>query len=400
VGGDVQLALPQKSGSFTSPVIDIADFGAGAGWGEVHWADSEPNNTVLKVHIYYDVSGTPTVVPDAALPGNSAGFGGNFIDLTGLDAGIYDKLYLRAELSTTDNKVTPALHEWAVRKEDTSPSSQTVARAISTGAGERYTFGQTGATIEFPSDAPDAACTITVAVDRNTSTGDNISRQYAIDTDCASFAATLTLGYAQAELNGNDENTMKLYRSHDGGPWQEMIPSSRDTNANTLTIEDVTEFSEWEMGDGAPTAIALVSFTAEWDGDEVVVAWETALEIDTVGFNLWRSATPDGEYERINETLIPAASLGGGMGEVYEYADIDVTPGATYYYKLEEVEAGGAGNWHGPVSTGTQTPTAVTISSFAAENPSSPALVGWLAVAVIFVGANGSLLSRLRENRW
>jgi hypothetical protein len=399
LGGDVQLALPQKSGSFTSPVIDIADFGAGAEWGEIHWADSKPNDTDLKIHVYYDASGTPAIVPDAALPGNAAGFDTNFIDLTGLDAGTYDRLYLRAELSTMDNKVTPVLQEWAVRQEDTAPSSQTVTRAISTDSGERYTFGQTGATIEFPADAPDAACTITATVNRNASLGDSVSREYDIDTDCTSFNATLTLGYTQAELNGNTESTMSLYRSN-GGPWQQVVVSSRDTNANTLTAQDVTAFSDRRMGDNNPTAVTLSSFTAEWDGDGVRVAWETALEIDTVGFNLWRSTAPGGGYVRVNETLIPAVSLGGVMGGVYEVVDADVTPGATYYYKLEEIEVGGARSWYGPVSTGAEAPTAVTILSFAAENPSSPALVWWLAVAATVIGASGVLLNHLRKDHW
>jgi hypothetical protein len=393
---DVQLALPQKSGAFTSPVIGIADFGGGAEWGEIHWADSESDDTRLKLHVYYDVSGVPTIIPDAALPGNSAGFGGNFIDLTGLDAVTYDKLYLRAELDTTDNKVTPVLHEWAVRKRDTSPSSQTVVLFISTSAGQRYTFGQTGVTIEFPSDAPDAACTISVAVDRNASAGDNVSRQYAIDTDCTGFSATLTLGYTQVELNGNDENAMSVYRSHGGGPWQEVIPSSRDTNANTLTVENVAEFSDWQMGDTPPTAVSLASFAAEWDGDEVQVAWETVLEIDTVGFNLWRSTDPDDGYERVDGALIPAESLGGVEGGFYEYTDGDVTPSTTYYYKLEELEVGGASNWYGPVPTGAQAPTAVTISSFAAHSLGNPALVWWLVVGMAVVGVSGALLTRRR----
>jgi hypothetical protein len=399
LSGGVQLALPQKSGSFTSPVIDITDFGGGAEWGEVHWSDLEPDNTELKLHVYSDVGCTPKIIPDAALPGNSAGFDGNFIDLTGLDVVTYDKLYLRAELSTTDNKVTPVLHEWAVRKRDIGSSGQTMALAISTSAGQRYTFGQTGATIEFPYDAPDAACTISVAVDRNASAGDNVSRQYTINTDCTGFSATLTLGYTQVELNGNDENTMSVYRSHGGGSWQEVIPSSRDTNANTLTVENVTQFSDWQMGDSPPTAVTLAAFTAEWDDGKVSVMWETALEIDTVGFNLWRSTTPDGEYERVNGALIPAESLGGVEGGFYKVVDSDVSPGVIYCYKLEEVEVGGARNWYGPVLTGAQAPTAVTISSFAAQNPGNPALVWWLAAVVTVVGASSVLYNRLCKER-
>ncbi|MBN1814237.1 MAG: hypothetical protein JXA14_20530, partial [Anaerolineae bacterium] len=154
----------------------------------------------------------------------------------------------------------------------------------------------------------------------------------------------------------------------------------------------------WSFDANDPTAVTLAFFTAEWDGDGVVVAWETALEINTVGFNLWRSTDSDGEYEWINTALIPAESLGGVEGGFYEYADGEVTPGVTYYYKLEEVEVGGARNWYGQVSTGAQAHTAVTISSFAAESPVNLALVWWLAAAVI-VGTGGTLLNRLRKNR-
>jgi hypothetical protein len=398
LGGDVRLALPQKSGSFTSPVIDIADFGIGAEWGEVHWADSEPNDTGLKLHVYYDAGGTPAIIPDVALPGNAAGFGGNFIDLTGLDAGTYDRLYLRAELSTVDNKVTPVLHEWAVRQEDTGPSGQTVAVAITADTGRRYTFGQTGATVEFPVDAPDAACTITTTVSRGASVGSSVRREYGIDTDCAGFSATLTLGYTQAELNGNTESTMSLYRAS-GGPWQEVIPASRDTNANTLTAEDVTAFSNWRMGDNNPTAVTLASFTAEWDGGEVLVAWETALEIDTVGFNLWRSTALDGEYERVNAALIPSASPGGVWGGSYAYADADVALGTTYYYKLEEVEIDGARDWYGPISTGVEAPTAVTISRSAAASQSSLTFIWGLVVMTVTASVSRLVLVRLRKNR-
>jgi hypothetical protein len=153
----------------------------------------------------------------------------------------------------------------------------------------------------------------------------------------------------------------------------------------------------WSFDANNPTAVTLASFTAEWDDTEVVVEWETVMEINTVGFNLWRSTTPDGEYERINKTLIAAESLGGVAGGFYVYVDGDVTPGTTYYYRLEEVEAGGASNWHGSVSTGEQAPTAVTLSSFGVQNPGSLVLVWWLIVAVTVVGAGVTMLNRPRR---
>lgn len=81
---------------------------------------------------------------------------------------------------------------------------------------------------------------------------------------------------------------------------------------------------------------------------EVVVEWTTASEIETAGFNLSRSESPQGPYRRINDHLIPANNdpLVGGS---YSYEDSDVIAGRTYYYQLEDVDSGGSVTTHGPI---------------------------------------------------
>jgi hypothetical protein len=80
----------------------------------------------------------------------------------------------------------------------------------------------------------------------------------------------------------------------------------------------------------------------------VVVEWSTASELDTVGFNLYRSENPEGDFQAVNYALIPSASdaLAGGN---YSYRDISVQAGHTYYYLLEDVGADGATNRNGPI---------------------------------------------------
>jgi hypothetical protein len=69
----------------------------------------------------------------------------------------------------------------------------------------------------------------------------------------------------------------------------------------------------------------------------IQVEWNTATELDTAGFNLYRSPAADGEFMRINDKLIP--SRGDGVsGASYTYSDKSITGGETYYYLLEEVE--------------------------------------------------------------
>jgi hypothetical protein len=69
----------------------------------------------------------------------------------------------------------------------------------------------------------------------------------------------------------------------------------------------------------------------------VRVEWETATELDTAGFFLYRSRSADGEFVRVNQTLIDSEGT-AVSGAAYQYVDKEVEPGMTYYYLLEEVQ--------------------------------------------------------------
>lgn len=69
----------------------------------------------------------------------------------------------------------------------------------------------------------------------------------------------------------------------------------------------------------------------------VRVEWETATELNTAGFQLYRNNVPFGDFELITKELIP--SKGDSVtGATYTYIDKNVEAGATYFYVLEEVE--------------------------------------------------------------
>lgn len=108
-------------------------------------------------------------------------------------------------------------------------------------------------------------------------------------------------------------------------------------------------------------AVTLVSFTATPQGQAVLLQWETASEVNMLGFTVWRAESAEGERTPSSD-LIPAE--GDIVGAVYQHTDADVEPGRTYFYWLEAVEVTGASAFHGPVSatvplpaTATPTPT-------------------------------------------
>lgn len=79
----------------------------------------------------------------------------------------------------------------------------------------------------------------------------------------------------------------------------------------------------------------------------ITVEWTTASELNTAGFNLYRSESKDGPYTRLNTDLIPGSTdpLTGGS---YAYTDTQVIAGHTYFYQLEDVEIGGNATRHDP----------------------------------------------------
>jgi hypothetical protein len=107
---------------------------------------------------------------------------------------------------------------------------------------------------------------------------------------------------------------------------------------------------QWLLS-GAFMLIALVVGGMAWQEfthAKVVVEWTTASELSTAGFNLYRSYSKDGVYEKVNPELVPASPdpLTGGS---HTYLDEQVKAGTTYYYRLEEVELNGNAARYGPI---------------------------------------------------
>lgn len=120
-----------------------------------------------------------------------------------------------------------------------------------------------------------------------------------------------------------------------------------DVNGNSIR-DPVREAFEPYAFQAVPTAITLASFSALSDQDgEVLLQWQTAVEIDSAGFHLQRATAVDGPYARVTNELIPAVGMGAGAS--YSYVDIPPSRGV-YYYLLEEVNVNGAGTFYGPVS--------------------------------------------------
>lgn len=105
----------------------------------------------------------------------------------------------------------------------------------------------------------------------------------------------------------------------------------------------------WPVRDGVSTIIELASFYATPKAGKVILNWSTESEIDNAGFNLYRADAENGDYTKINPSLIPAKGS-STQGAFYEFIDSDVKNRKAYYYKLEDIDLNGTSTMHGPVS--------------------------------------------------
>jgi hypothetical protein len=83
----------------------------------------------------------------------------------------------------------------------------------------------------------------------------------------------------------------------------------------------------------------LMGFTAEPEGRDVAIRWNTESEMDLAGWQVYRSRSPLSGFAPV--TSIPLPATGGLEPASYLFLDTDLRPGRKYYYLLEAVTRDG-----------------------------------------------------------
>ncbi len=103
-------------------------------------------------------------------------------------------------------------------------------------------------------------------------------------------------------------------------------PSFINSVTVTTTSGDPVLTNNMDSVNCEPTAVDLSSFGAAPELDSILLTWETASDLNTLGFNIYRAEALDGERTKLNAELIPAAA-GGLFGQVYTFRDSSATAG-------------------------------------------------------------------------
>lgn len=159
-------------------------------------------------------------------------------------------------------------------------------------------------------------------------------------------------------------------------------------------------------------AVTLAHFELDPGPQEIYVYWETASEVGNLGFYLWRSEAELTGYYKLPVSdpglqFIP--SIDEGAGAFYEYVDDEATPGALYYYKLQDVpDTGAEGEYSQPLSGGiglatatltltpSPTPTATPTPNVAqtptsTPRPADPSVLFWTDTEQLSAGECATL---------
>ena len=79
--------------------------------------------------------------------------------------------------------------------------------------------------------------------------------------------------------------------------------------------------------------VDLIYFRAASSTDLITLEWETASELDNLGFNVLRAESSNvSEAQAINPSMIPSQVGGQPTGAYYEWLDEDVDSDTNYFY--------------------------------------------------------------------
>ena len=81
---------------------------------------------------------------------------------------------------------------------------------------------------------------------------------------------------------------------------------------------------------------------------ENTLRWTTASEVDNFGYWVYRGASEEGPFERLNAEPIAGAGT-TDLPTSYEFVDATIDPARTYYYYIESISMSGVTERFTPV---------------------------------------------------
>ena len=178
-----------------------------------------------------------------------------------------------------------------------------------------------------------------------------VLRCFEIDP-AATQPAAVTFYYSESERNGVDNPDMNVYHWNAGHWDQEMgaITRGGSSDAQWVRVAGIAAYSPFSLNKFSPTAITMADFSGQaLEDGSVLLEWQTANELDLLGFYLYRADSELGTPMRLNHDLILGQWPGHPTGGSYTFLDPATSPGMTYFYWIEVIGIDGILERYGPV---------------------------------------------------
>lgn len=136
-----------------------------------------------------------------------------------------------------------------------------------------------------------------------------------------------------------DQNKLSLYVSQTGGNTFNQL--GRESNSGNLLVKrGVTTFATFTLSEAAvlPLPVTLIAFNAKRVGDDALVTWETASEINSKGYNV--QVSTDGKTFR-TVGFVASESANSIVAKSYSFTDTEKNKVGVRYYRLEQLDLDG-----------------------------------------------------------
>ena len=188
----------------------------------------------------------------------------------------------------------------------------------------------------------------------------SLNRYYSvIPTNNSSLNATLRLKYFDAELNGQNENSLVIYKSNNSGAdWNNMSQTTRNTNANyvektgmgNLTLQTLANDNVVNP-DGA-TGVVLSGQRKK--ATEITLKWNSQTETNMSGYQIQRRLKNEADFS--DRAFVNTLAAGGNSASQLSYQNIDANSYAdTSFYRLKIVTTNASFTYSNVIAVGPKT---------------------------------------------
>jgi hypothetical protein len=160
--------------------------------------------------------------------------------------------------------------------------------------------------------------------------------------------ATLIFHYfsTPAELNGNTEAMLSLYRTSNNGFSFSSEGGTADPANQRVIATDVDVMQTFTLaGSDTPLPVNLTAFTAKRNNSAAVLSWNTASETNSRGY----------EVQVANDALnfrtlgfVASRSANSSSPNSYQFIDDEAKKDGTRYYRLRQLDLDGKESFYGP----------------------------------------------------